>query len=416
MTRDAINRNLEIFAVLLFSVSVFLWKPGIYVSSSVIISYMMVRSATDAAYLSELRSCSVMRVSLALFVFGLITSAIAMQQADDFLWMARKTLFLPVAGFLFIALQKTQNRKAALTGLFIGFWVAAIITLAENWTIIGKDFVVGTWPKGTWDALLGLCFVFLLLFLIGQRHGVVMRLFVALCALCAFILLLLSGGRGPFLATVCAVCAYLVLFKVNVRLLVSIVAMIAVLTGGSVIFFKDKTQYTIKQLTSLTDFKDGSNWIRLKLWGIGYEHIKETGANRPMALLFGGGSKSYDETQIEFFETLPYDEDDRRRLKEFGYPSGDAHNNYIDSTLRNGLLWTFAAFAYLAWLTTRFKMACVLANPAPLAMFLYMLVLGMVYTVVPHFITFFFVFFVALLATGLRKEPDTEPAYSKSTD
>ena len=397
MTRDSINRNFEIFSVLLFSVSVFLWKPGIYVSSGVIISYMLIRAATDAAYRHELYSSRVMSVSMAFFVFGLITSAIAMQEADDFLWMARKTLFLPVAGFLFISLKRTQNRTAAWSGLLIGFWIAAIITITENWTLIGNQFVIGTWPKGTWDALLGLFFVFLFFCLTDLKHNFLARLLIVVSAVSAFLLLLLSGGRGPFLATVCSIVIYLFFFKRNLKVLGSILALIAVLAIVSVSFFENKTQIVVRQLASITDTSDGSNWIRPRLWSIAYEHIKDIAANRPLAAIFGSGAKSYNQTQIDFFETLPYDDDDRRRLKEFGYPSGDAHNNYIDSVLRNGFLWTFGAFAYLVWLTTRFKMSFVSKNSAQVSMLSYMLLLGIVYTVVPHFITFFFIFFVALL-------------------
>ena len=400
--------------MLLFSASVFLWKPGIYVSSGVIISYMLVRAATDATYWRALRDSTVMRVSMALFVFGLITSLIAMQQADDFLWMARKTLFLPVAGFMFLSLEKAQNRKAALIGLLSGFWIAAVITIVENRALIGRDLIAGTWPKGTWDTLLGLFFVFLFLFLVGQKHGILSRLVIGVSALGAFVLLLFAGGRGPVLAIMFAVAVYLVFFKANLRVLAAVCAVAGALVVVSVSLFQDKTEFITQRLLSVTQIKDGSNWIRLKLPQIGYEHIKHLAASQPIALLFGSGSKSYNKTQLEFFETLPYDEDDRRRLKEFGYPTGDAHNNYIDSTLRHGLLWTIAAFAYLIWLSTRFKRRFVSDNPAPFALLLYMLVLGVIYTVLPHFATFFFVFFVALFTTMRAKEGQMEPGHSKS--
>ncbi len=413
MTREAINRNFEIFAVLLFSVSVFVWKPGIYVSSGIIIAYMLVRAATDRAYWNELRSSNVMRVSMALFVFGLVTATIGMQQPEDLLWMARKTLFLPVAGFLFIALVKAENRKAALIGLFMGFWFVAIRALADNWSEHIAHRFSGSWPPGTWDALLGLFFVFLFLCLIGQKHRLAIRLATGLCTAAAFFLLLLAGGRGPLVAAACAVFVYLIFFKINIRTLVTVFAVVGILTVASASIFQDRAQIVFQRISSITDTNEISNWIRLRLWGIGYAQIKELATEQPLVLLFGTGSESARKSQISFFDKLPYDEADRIKLKQYGYPSGNVHNNYLDSILHNGLLWTVAAFAYLVWLTTRFKATVVSANPAPFTMLIYLLVLGVFYTVVPHFTTFFFVLFVALLSTMSSKQGETDPGDSE---
>jgi len=404
MTKDLINRNFEIFSVFLFSISIFIWKPGIYVSSGIIIAYMLARLATDSSYRSDLMASKVMRVSMALFVFGLITATIGMQQPDDLLWMARKTLFFPVAGFLFIALVRPENRKSALIGLLLGFWIASVRTLVENWSELGNDRVAGTWPLGTWDTLLGLFFLFLVLIFDSKNLRPLIRTFVIISAVLAAVLLILAGGRGPFLALACAFAVYFVFYKANSRTLLFLVALfgVAVLLGTTVLH--DRTQGLMHKFELAADFTDGSNWIRIKLWGIGYEHIKELAVHQPVSLLFGSGSKSYDQMHISFFEAMPYDEEDRKKLIEYGYPSGDAHNNYIDSTLRNGLLWTIAAFAYLVWLTTRSTGTALSHNPAPFVMLIYFMVLAIVYTMVPHFASFFFVLFVALLSKIPPKE------------
>jgi O-antigen ligase len=99
---------------------------------------------------------------------------------------------------------------------------------------------------------------------------------------------------------------------------------------------------------------------------------------------------------------MPYDERARARLVAYGFPTGDTHNNYIDSALRNGLLWTAAIFLYLVWLTTRFSVRGVFSRPEPTILLVYFSIMAMVYTLVPHFMSFFFAVFVSLLLTSNR--------------
>jgi hypothetical protein len=123
------------------------------------------------------------------------------------------------------------------------------------------------------------------------------------------------------------------------------------------------------------------------------------GKKDPIAFAFGGGALSYDNKQIEYFNTMTYDPDDRQRLQEYGYPSGDTHNTYIDNALRHGVLWTSLMTLYLVWLCTSFSWRYVRQHPEPTALLISLLIVGMFYTMVPHFATFFFVLFVALLKT-----------------
>jgi len=62
----------ESFLTLLFAVSVFVWKPGIYVSSGLITAYLLVRSMIDHEYGQMVWRSKITQVSLAMFLLGLV--------------------------------------------------------------------------------------------------------------------------------------------------------------------------------------------------------------------------------------------------------------------------------------------------------------------------------------------------------
>lgn len=167
----AVDR-IEPFLTLLFAISVFVWKPGMYVSSGLITLYLLARSALDCDYRKMVWSSRVAKVSLAMFVLGIITSSIGAENFSDVSWMARKTLFLPVIVFFVFALTHERNRTAAMTGLIASFWVASVLTLHKyGWNLSFGGRMEGTWPQGTWDALLGLFFTFLILHLSRKKNN-----------------------------------------------------------------------------------------------------------------------------------------------------------------------------------------------------------------------------------------------------
>ncbi|HEY7804459.1 MAG TPA: hypothetical protein VIC30_08520, partial [Orrella sp.] len=168
------NKNLEYlesFCVLLFAVAVFIWKPGIYVASGLICLYLILRITIETEFRNTLWNSTLAKLSLGMYALGLITATLGAETYQDVSWMARKTLFLPVVVFLAFALKRQVNQRLAMTGLVIGFWIATFITLWDyDWQLNLGHRMQGPWPQGTWDSLLGLFFIFIVLYLARIRH------------------------------------------------------------------------------------------------------------------------------------------------------------------------------------------------------------------------------------------------------
>ncbi len=403
MTSDRTFAHIASFLTLLFSASVFIWKPGIYVSSGLITAYLLARTAIDQDYRRLLWNSRITQISLAMFMLGLITSTIGAEQFKDIAWMARKTLFIPVIIFLVFALAQQRNRTIAQLGLIGSFWIASILTLHENnWQLSFGGRMGGTWPIGTWDALMGMFFVFMALSQKPNCLGVLWRGILVVTTMMALLMLVLAGGRAPWIGVLLSMAIYFAVFNRNKRVWLAATtgAIIIAILAGTV--FEDKARPVVERLSTVvnTTTVGSSNWIRLQLWQIGLAHMETLAVENTREFLFGGGAESYDPKQIEFFKTMPFDETAREMLKDQGYPSGDAHNNYIDSALRHGILWTFAITVYLIWLCSQFSWTAVRSNPAPLILLFYLLIVGAFYTVVPHFLTFFFALFIAMLMSS----------------
>ena len=395
--------HLESFCVLLFAVAIFIWKPGIYVASGLICLYLILRTAIEVEFRNTLWNSTLAKLSLGMYAVGLITATLGAETYQDVAWMARKTLFLPIVVFLAFALKRRVNQQLAMTGLVIGFWVASVITLSNHdWQLNFGGRMGGTWLLGTWDSLLGLFFPFMVLYLIRTWSASTTWLTKAIyviTTIMACVMMLLAGGRAPWLGALIGLMIYFLILKPNRKLLLGMVGITAVVGLIGLTVFQDKVQPIVDRFATVTDTTtDGSNWVRLRLWEIGGHQLVDFAKNDPLSLAFGGGALSYDAKQIEFFKTLSYDPDDRKRLQEYGYPSGDTHNTYIDNALRHGVIWTTLITLYLIWLCTRFSWRYVRSNPEPSVLLVGLLVVSMFYTMVPHFATFFFVLFVGLLS------------------
>ncbi|UOD51489.1 O-antigen ligase family protein [Orrella daihaiensis] len=391
--------HFESFLTLLFAVSVFVWKPGMYVASGAITLYLMVRCAIQPDYRHMVWNNRITKVSLAIFLLGLITASIGAEQFQDITWMARKTLFLPAVVFFVFALSRQLNRNIAMAGLITGFWIASVLTLNEyQWQLNFGDRMQGPWPQGTWDSLLGLFFAFMVLSFKWTGASNAQRVIHLGTTALALLMLVLAGGRAPWIGALLSLAIYFVFFKPNKKLVLfglitGVIASTLVLTT-----LEQKAQPVIERFASVFNTTtNSSNWIRLQLWQIGIAHLNQLAKDDPVEFIVGGGAQSYDAKQVAFFETMPYNDADRSRLTGYGYPTGDTHNTYIDNALRHGVLWTLAMTIYLIWLCTRFSWHIINSNPTPSILLMNLLIVGMFYTVVPHFVTLFFVLFWAML-------------------
>jgi len=408
-TRSTAFDRTESFLTFLFAISVFVWKPGIYVSSGLIILYLALRATLQSDYRQSLWQSQLAKITLAMFALGLFTSAISANQLEDFLWMARKTMFLPAIVFFAFALTKQRNKDIAMTGLIVAFWTASLLTLSKyGWQMHFGGRMEGTWPQGTWDNLLGLFFVFLVLHFNWISSKTLTRIIYVATILMTLLMLLLAGGRGPWLAVTSSLALYFLVFKRDKKVIITAIMVSVIGLVASATIFQDRTQALLSRAASIANTDESSNWVRLQLWGIGIAHMGELIRTEPFKAVFGSGTKSYQATQVEFFKTMPYDEQRRAQLALFGAPNGDTHNNYLDSALRSGLLWTAAIFMYLIWLATQFSTRSISNRPEPTILLVYFLIMAIFYTVVPHFMSFFFVLLIPILLSPMSQQQKLE--------
>jgi hypothetical protein len=394
----------ESFLVVLLAVSIFLWKPGIYVSSALIIVYTCIGILRNKEYRHQYLSSNIAVVSLAMFAVGIVTSLIAMQEIDDVLWAARKTLFLLVIGFLIIAFKNEGNKKLAFYSVIAGFWLAALLTIFKNWHQIGTiTRIEGTWPQGTWDALLGLFFVFLVVSTRSATFSFKTKLLIIATFCMSIYQLIWAGGRIPLLASIVVLVLYLLTLKLTKRMVINGMLAAIIAITFSITIFKDNVEQFYNRVQSIADVSNNDYWVRLNLWKVGLNHAVFFMKNEPVTFLFGAGGKSYGPMQIAFFKEMPMNQSDREKLQGFGYPSGDTHNMYIDSVLKNGFVWTSLFLIYLLWLATRVNIKKTWQQSEPFILLSYYAVLGMAYTILPHFFTYFLIFFVAYLHASSLK-------------
>ena len=404
--------QVESFLVVLFAVSIFMWKPGIYVSSALIIVYTCIGIFRSQDYRQKYFGSNITVISLVMFVVGTTASLIAMQQTEDLLWTVRKTLFLLTVGFLLIAFNNKKNKKIAFYGLVAGFWVASLLTIFKNWQLMGViTRVEGTWPQGTWDALLGLFLIFLLLSIkdvfLNSVPSLRAKLFLFATLCMSIFQLIWAGGRIPFVACVVAILLYVLTLKLSKRMVINAMLASVIAIMFSVTIFKDHTDSLINRVQSITDVSNDDYWVRLNLWKVGFNHAVFFMKNEPSTFLFGAGGKSYGPTQIEFFQDMPMNAVDREKFQSLGYPSGDPHNMYIDSILKNGVIWTVLFLIYLLWLATGFKLKQSWQRPEPFILLSFYLVLGLAYTILPHFFTYFLVFFMMYFVSSKNPRRQT---------
>ena len=379
----------------------FLSKPIIYAATGLLTLYFLLRCFKDSTYRRAAFSNKLIVAALAIYVFGLIACLLMPTTLEDLGFIARKSLYLVIFAPLLLAFRQPSNRNFALTGLVIGFWIAAIMTFLQIEQLQTGRLAGATWMVDVWGVLLALFFVFLTPRIFDQQHSTPLRILFAVTALTAFILLLLSGARGPLLGACVAVGLYLLFYQ---RRALGTIFVISIVAYFPIKHFAPAPVAQVEQrIVSIVDTEENmSNWIRLTLWKLSIAHSIEKFETNPGELLLGSGSTSHFAKVYDFFErtdVLTREEKNKLSAPDVGYPSNDIHNMYLDAIAKHGLLWTLAnIFLFLAMATTglrRFQQAhhSVLAAPALVSCFL---LTGIFYVLLPHFAATFFIFFTAL--------------------
>lgn len=100
---------------------------------------------------------------LMLYLLGLAATLIYPGHWSDVSLYGRKALFLVLTGVMLMACQHPTTRTAGLIGSFLGFWIAAALTLySMPWEDGGLRLHGASWSIDIWGVLCGLLAVFLI--------------------------------------------------------------------------------------------------------------------------------------------------------------------------------------------------------------------------------------------------------------
>ena len=400
----------ENWMVFALGAGLFVSKPVIYASTGLLTLYFLLRCFKESTYRRAAFSNKLIVAALVIYVFGVVACLLMPTTLEDLGFIARKSLYLVIFAPLLLAFRHPSNRNYALAGLMIGFWIAAVMTLLQIEQPHEGRLSGATWLVDVWGVLLALFFVFLTPRIFDQQYSTPVRVLFAITALTAFIFLMLSGARGPWLGASFAIGLYLLFYQ---RRTLGVILVIAVVAYLPIKHFAQAPIAQIEQrVASIVDTEENiSNWIRLTLWKLSIAHSIEKFETNPVELLLGSGSTSHFAKVYDFFErtdALTQEEKNKLSAPDVGYPSNDTHNMYLDAIAKHGLVWTLAnIFLFLAMATTglrRFQPThtSVLAAPALVICFL---LTGVFYTLLPHFAATFFIFFSALALRSNETQP-----------
>jgi hypothetical protein len=388
--------GVEAAILFLLGLSVFLSKPGIYTFSVALVFYAVTRTFMDPSYRNEFSKVKYKKIVLGLFLLALLSALVATAKIEDIAWAFRKTFFLLLIPPLFLAFRLERARLIGLAGTLLGSWIAVAITVHNNWGLFDRARISGTWMAGPWDALLGMhcLFLFFLALSCKQKPVVKSFFFLNLCIFAVF--LLLAGGRAPWLAAAFCTLSYLIFFQRQLLFKSALVLTSMLLVAW--LFFPDRTEQSYERLSSSSNLSEVSNWTRLQLWDLTLQHLTFYAQNEPIKLLFGAGAESYANEQKEFFQHADFTAANREKLEQYGYPTGDPHNSYLDAVAKFGALWTLGLIAYLSLLARTATYSGSKARPEIGFFLLNFLIVGFFYSIAPSFSMFFLIWFLMILA------------------
>ncbi len=400
--------GLETVLIFALGLGIFISKPVIYAASGALVALAIFRVALDPQYRSEFFSTRLTLASLGLFILGLIATLIHPGTSDEIAWTARKLLYLPLLPVLYVSFKQESNRGAGMAGTIVGFWIAALLTMQSiNWQWSGGRVAGATWLVDVWGVLTGLFVSFLLPRVFQPNVRWQLRLLVVVTAAAAFVMLLLSGARGPILGTMVGGLIYFVLYQR--KMFAVIVTLLVVAYFPVKQLLPAEINYLESRIASITKTADpdtapenfnASNWVRLQLWKTALAQNAYKLEHAPLTLLFGSGPNNQINDLRAFYDKwsgMP--QKHKELLSSFGYPTNELHNMYLDSIGKMGLLWTIASILLIVAVVVKSLQTRKKTNQAPLAVMVVsinFLITGITYDILPHWGSFFLVFLTML--------------------
>jgi hypothetical protein len=411
--------KLESLLIFAFGIGIFVSKPLIYVASGGIIGLALLNLSLNASYRQIFFSDWLTWLCVALFGLGVLATVIHPGNAAEISWVARKSLYLLLLPVLYIAFQTLFNRVAGFAGAIVGFWVAALLTMQSmGWHWAGGRIAGATWQVDVWGVVTGLFVSFLLPSVFQANQSSLNRVLIGTTLLAAFAMMVMSGARGPWLGVAVGGLIYLVLFQQKV--LLGLVVLVVALYFPVKQLLPQQITYLEQRVMSITNtgnldddtakFSD-SSWVRIQLWRVGIAQNLHKLENTPLTLLFGSGPKNQIYETLVFYDQWTGMPDTyKARLTAYGYPTNEMHNMYLDANGKLGLLWTIGSLVLIIVVVARGLRIRETHNQASLAVGLVsvnFLVTGLTYDILPHWGTFFLVFFTMLAIHAGNNTPSS---------
>lgn len=404
-------KRLEQTLLLALGAGIFLSKPLIYISSTCFLILAIFRILFDAQYSKSIFTNKIFQLGIALYFLGIIGVGIASLNLADTAWIARKSTYLLLIGPLYLAFSDRSNRLCALTGVFLGFWIASILTGHQhNWLWAGNRLSGATWLVDAWAVICALLVGFLVPLLFSRENSKIFRCIVAVTLLVALLMLLTSGARAAWLGVAASILAYLAIYQRKAFLFFIVSAVILYLPTKEI--WPTQVRALEDRVKTISNWQsDESSYTRVALWDAGYAFLSQAITSGNLSVWFGQGRDTSSDVATRFYQTWSAEGN--------GYKSGflgdrkinDLHNMYLDSFMKNGIFWTtgnIILFLLLAC-TSAWRNEAESSHKKILDSSRYTfpittiyLMIGIFYSILPHFSTLFIVFFLAL-STGIQQ-------------
>jgi O-antigen ligase len=392
--------KLETALIFLLAAAIFLSKPLIYLSILLLIAVTLVRTAKDQDYRHELLDSKLFWASTGVFVFGLLSTVIGSGHVDEVGWMFRKTMLLLMVVPLLLAFANKANRMVAIAGAVVGFWIAFVLTGdMHNWTWSGERIEGATLIIDSWGIICAMLIVLLTPLVFVATSSWKWRTVLVVTIFGAMVMLITTGARGPWLGVVTGLSLYL-LFK-QIRYIPLVATVVALFLFSLHSFMPSQMGSFFSRAESITNLEtDASNYLRLAMWETGAALITKQLVTGDKGFWFGYRKKGRGELANDFYYNEFIDQAKIKPgvLKKHNWRLTDFHNSYIESVFRNGILWTLGSLFVLAWLAVGplQRGQGFSSTWAAVPSLLGFLIIGMTYTLLPHFAFLFLIFFMAL--------------------
>jgi O-antigen ligase len=347
LMKHLIKTNLNVINVLFFllGLSLFTSKSGVVIFSVFLSLRYLLKS--KHLFLSE-KYKSLFYMAFVTLWICLISSIITDPTISSTIFTLRKSLFL-IVFFSIILLSNKSSLIASFIGITLGLLIAMSYSL--KLFILSpeplREIIVGSfWDVGRWREFLSYAACILLPFLITKPTSYLKHSSIIIYFILILFSILITGGRSPYLSIGISAVAFILLFKREHLLSVSIILSI---TTAVIAFTNNPISNTISsKIESITNTEDNySNIARLTMYKESTLFILYKLTDQPKQFIFGSGDKNMPRDFEAFlnqsdttYAQLQVSTDDQFSIK-------DHHNAYLNNLSKRGVIYFFCFYFFI---------------------------------------------------------------------